>query len=132
MSRMSSFEQKIYKILRQENLSFVQEKTFKDLKNGLYRYDFYIPSRNICLEINGAQHYEFSKVFYKKRSDFLKAKERDRKKISYCLAHNIQLYCIPYWEIDNLSCFSDIIQKKFLALSKFHNDEVWREHQKNR
>ena len=132
MSRMSSFEQKIYKILRREGVPFVQEKTFQDLKHGLLRYDFFLPQNNVALEIQGPHHYEFNKFFYKKRSEYLKAKERDRKKISYCLAHHIALYCIPYWEIDNLTSFSDMTQKKFLALSKFHNDEVWREHQKNR
>lgn len=129
---MSSFEQKIYKILCQENLSFVQEKTFDDLARGRYRFDFYIPSLNICLEINGLQHYQYTKMFHKKRSDFTKAQERDRKKISYCLAHNIHLYCIPFWEIDHLSTFQDIISEKFFVKSKFHNDLAWREHQKNR
>lgn len=125
MSRMSSFEQKIYKILKQENLSFVQEKQFKDLRNGLYRFDFYLPKRKIAIEVQGPQHYEFNSLFYKTRSDFLKAQERDRQKVSYCLAHDIILYCIPYWEIDNITCFNDILNDKFRAKSKFHNDEVW-------
>ena len=123
---MSSLEQHIYKILRQANLYFVQEKQFKDLRNGLYRFDFYIPLIDTALEVQGAQHYEFSKLFHKKRSDFTKAQERDRAKISYCLAHDIKLYCIPYWEIDNICTINDLLQEKFLAHSKFHNDEVWR------
>lgn len=129
---MSSFEQKIYKILKQENLSFVQEKQFKDCYNGLYRFDFYLPRKNILIEVQGPQHYEYTKIFHKSRSDFLKAQERDRRKISYCLAQNIPLYCIPFWEIDDISTFKDIISPKFSVKSKFHNDEVWREHQKNR
>lgn len=130
MKRMSSLEQKIYTLLKQEGISFTQEKVFKDLKKGLYRFDFYLPKLNILLEANGAQHYEFTSYFYKNRSEFTKAQERDRQKISYCLARNINLYCIPYWEIDNLTCFKDIINENFHATSKFHNDRVWA-HQKS-
>ena len=127
MNKMSSFEQKIYRILRQENLSFVQEKQFKDCYNGLYRFDFFLPTQNIIIEVHGAQHYEMNKQFYKSRAEFAKAQERDRRKISYCLAHNIKIYCIPYWEIDNIKHFEDVTQDKFLAKSKFHNDEVWKQ-----
>ncbi len=94
--------------------------------NGLYRFDFYIPSLNIVLEVNGLQHYVFTKQFHTNRSDFLKAQERDRRKISYCLANNIKIYCIPYWEIGNIKTFNDLFQDKFLARSKFHNDTAWR------
>ena len=126
MSKMSSLEQAIYKLLVQENISFVQEKNFSDCYNGKYKFDFYIPSKNICIELQGSQHYEFTSFFHKNRSDFTKAQERDRRKISYCLAQAIKLYIIPYWEINNIKSFSDIIQTKFLARSKFHNDDVWR------
>ena len=127
---MSSLERRIYDILRAENISFEQEKNFKDCYNGYYRFDFFCPSYNIIFEANGQQHYQFTKAFHKKRSDFTKAQERDRRKISYCLARDIKLYCIPYWEIEKLNNFSDLIQEKFLAHSQFHNDNIWREHQK--
>ena len=123
---MSSLEKHIYQVLLQASLYFVQEKQFKDLRNGLYRFDFYIPSQNTAIEVQGAQHYEFLKAFHKKRSDFTKAQERDRAKISYCLARGIKLYCIPYWEVNNIHSVNDLFQEEFLARSKFHNDEVWR------
>lgn len=127
MSKMSSLEQVVYKILVQENISFEQEKQFKDCYNGLYRFDFYLPDKNIVLELNGAQHYKYVKEFYTTTADFKKAQERDRRKISYCLAKGISIYCIPYWEVSNLKNFSDLTQKKFLAESKFHNDVVFRQ-----
>ena len=129
---MSKLERVIYKILVKNDVNFVQEKVFKDLRNGLYRFDFYIPSKKICIEINGAQHYQYNKLFHKKRSDFTKAQERDRRKISYCLAHKIKIYCIPYWEVENIRMLEDIFQDKFLAISKFHNDEVWRNKRKEK
>lgn len=122
---MSSLELVIYNILINAHINFLQEKNFKDCYSGYYRYDFYIPSMNTAIEINGAQHYNFVKNFHKTRSDFTKAQERDRRKISYCLANNIKLYIIPYWEINNINCLEDIFQEKFLAHDKFHNDRAW-------
>lgn len=122
---MSAFEQLVARLLRQAGIIFQQEKNFKDCYNGYYRYDFFLPEKNIVIELNGMQHYQFTKIFYKKKSDFTKAQERDRRKISYCLANNILLYIIPYWEKDNLHYTDDLFQEKFLAKSKFHNDMVW-------
>ena len=125
---MSKYENYISNLLRQANIRFFQEYTFKQLYNGLYRFDFYLPNLNTCLEINGMQHYIYTSYFYKSKSDFLKAQERDRRKISYCLAQNIKLYELPYWEIENIKTVEDIFQDKFLVYSKFHNDEVGRSH----
>lgn len=127
----SQGEQLIASLLNQNNIIYEREKIFKDLRQGLYRFDFYIPSLNIVIEYNGEQHYIYTTIFYKNKSDFLKAQERDRRKIAYCLANGIRIYCIPYWEIGNLKNFDDLFQTKFLARTKFHNDEVWRT-QKNR
>ena len=41
---MSDLEQQILKILLKEHLHFEKEKTFSDLKHGLFRFDFYIPN----------------------------------------------------------------------------------------
>lgn len=123
---MSSLERKVYDLLNGGHIAFLREKVFKDCYNGLYRYDFYLPEQNIVLEVNGIQHYVFNKKFYKNKSEFLKAQERDRRKISYALAHGIKIYCIPYWEIDNISTLDDLFAQKFLAKSKFHNDDVFR------
>lgn len=121
---MSNLELYIIKILKKEKVDFEREKTFSDLKKNKYRYDFYLPKYNVLLEINGKQHYENIKFFYKDRIEFQKSKERDRRKIAYALGHNIPLYIIPYWEIDNIKSLKDILQKNFLATSKYHNDYI--------
>jgi len=123
---MSSYEKIIYAILQSSQISFQTEKQFKDLRNGLYRFDFYLPTLNICIEVNGAQHYLYTKQFHKKKTDFLKAQERDRRKISYCLAHNIPLYIIPYWDINKIHTINDILNEDYHARTIYHNDETWR------
>lgn len=122
--KTSSLEEHIISVLKKEKIKFQREKSYLDLKSGYYRFDFYLPEQNILCECDGIQHYKFSKKFHKSRQDFLKAQERDRRKNSYALAHQIPLYRIPYWEIDNINSFNDITQDKFLVKSKWHLDKL--------
>ena len=122
---MSSYEEKIVKILKKEKIKFVREKSFPDLKKGKYRFDFFIPDYNgapVAIEANGRQHYEQVKKFQPTRKDFLAQKERDRRKISYCLAHRIALYIIPYWDIDKINCVEDLFNPMYRARSRWHCD----------
>lgn len=122
-------EQKIDSILTENNIYFVREKTFEDLhgKSGSYlRFDFYIPDKKIAIEFNGEGHYEQTKRFHKTRQEFLAAQERDRRKISYCLANEITIYCIPYWEIDSIDSVEGLFKEKYIARTKWKNDEDWR------
>ena len=124
--KTSSLEEHIISVLKKEKIKFQREKTYPDLKFGYYRFDFLLPQYNLLIEVDGAQHYKFSKLFHKKRQDFLKAQERDRRKNSYALSHNIPLYRIPYFEIENINTFQDILQDKFLVKDKWHCDNVAR------
>lgn len=124
MNKPSSYELKVINILKENNLIFEREKQFKDLHYGYYRFDFFIPNMNIIIECDGEQHFCYSKKFHKKREDFLKSQERDRRKNSYCLANGIKLYRIPFWEFENIKTFSDLIQNKFLVRNKWHNDTL--------
>ena len=108
------------------HINFEREKTFSDLKRGKFRYDFYIPKYNILIEYDGEQHFRHIHHFQKLRRDFLKQQEHDRQKNSYALANNIKLFRIPYWEIDNIKCFADLIQWKYCVTTKWWNDIIWR------
>ena len=122
---MSSYEEKVIKILKKEKIKFQREKTFFYLKKGKYRFDFFIPNYNgaqLLIEVNGEHHYHQVKQFQKTRQDFLKQKERDRKKISYCLAHRIDLYIIPYWDIDKINSAKDLFNPMYKARSCWHCD----------
>lgn len=118
---MSKYEDYIINILKAANIKFQREKTFKDLKHGLFRFDFYVPDYNgrpLIVEVDGEQHF---KPIYG-RQNFLKGQEHDRRKNSYCLAKNIELYRVPYWEIRKIKKFDDILNKRFLVKSRWHTD----------
>lgn len=121
---MSKGEEKIVTLLKKSKYKFEREKRFVDLRAGRLRYDFCIYTSNglILLEFQGEQHYEFVSKFYKSRRDFLSARERDRQKISYALAHRIPIYIIPYWELENLSSAVDLFNPRFRALTRWKND----------
>jgi very-short-patch-repair endonuclease len=118
---MSSYENHVVKLLNKEKIKYQREKTFSDLKGGKYRFDFYLPNYNgqvIIIEADGEQHF---KPIYGRQS-FLKGQEHDRQKNSYCLANNIKLYRVPYWEIKNLTAATDIFNPNFLVTTRWHSD----------
>ena len=120
---MSGYEEQIMKILRQAKIKFLREKTFQDLKHGLFRFDFYILDlydAPVIIEVDGEQHF---KPIYGRQA-FLKGQEHDRRKNSYCLANNIPLYRIPYWEIKNLKTSDDIFKDELLVKTRWHNDNL--------
>lgn len=124
---MSSYEEKVIKILKKEKIKFQREKTFSDLRKGKYRFDFFIPNFKgapILIEVHGEQHYKQVKKFQPTRKDFLAQKERDRRKISYCLAHRIDLYIIPYWDIDKIDSVKDLLKPMYKARSRWHCDKT--------
>ena len=129
---MSKGEEKIVNLLQKGRYKFEREKRFKDLKRGLYRFDFYVVGGRAIpciIELNGAQHYQYVDKFYSSRAEFEAAKERDRRKISYCLAHQIPLYIIPYWELENVHTAADLFNSRFRATSRWKNDQDWQKRQ---
>lgn len=122
--KTSKLEEHIIKVLQKDHIKFEREKTYPDLKSGYYRFDFYLPKYNYLIEVDGEHHFKYNKKFFDSRTDFLKAKERDRKKNSYCLAHKIPLYRIPFNKVESIQKFEDIIVDEFLVRSKWHNDTL--------
>lgn len=119
--KTSSYEEKIIKILLKGRISFVREKTFSDLKHGLFRFDFYIPSKKIIIEMDGQYHW----LPIHGRAALLKQQEHDRIKNSWCLTHDMTLYRIPYWKLNEIETFQDICRQDFLVQSKWHNDDLF-------
>ena len=129
--KMSQGEEKIVNLLRKGKYKFEREKRFKDLKHGLYRFDFYVHggrSTPCVIEFNGAQHYVQQKQFQPTVRDFKAQQERDRRKISYCLAHRIPIYIIPYWELDKITTAADLFNPKYRAKDRWKNDRDWWEY----
>ena len=121
---MSKGEARIIQLFKRDNIYFEREKHFQDLRRGCLRFDFYLPHKHVLVEYDGEQHFHFVDKFYKQRTDFLKAKERDRLKNSYSLARGIPLYRIPYWKLSSLITSEDIFKDEYLVKTRWHNDKL--------
>lgn len=63
--------------------------------------DFFIPSRQIIVEVQGEQHYKFNDFFYNNKIEFFKAQSRDRSKHKWCEINKLILIEFPFNETDN-------------------------------
>lgn len=105
-------------ILDQLNILYEQEKTFDDLKyKNKLRFDFYIPKYNLCIEFNGAQHYEYIEHFHKDEDAFKEQLFKDYLKREYCQAHSVHLIELP------CSLTSDEIRAELVQFINEHGDE---------
>lgn len=95
----------IHQYLIKNNFVFNKEYSFSDLKNR--RFDFYLPNENICIEFDGKQHFETNSFFHDEN-----LKERDLEKNLYCINNDINLFRIPYTDIDNINFILDKILKE--------------------
>lgn len=66
-----------------------------NMQSVLY-LDFYIPSFDLGIEVHGQQHYEFSQFFHKTKAGFVQSQIRDRVKLEWCEANNIDLVVLKY------------------------------------
>lgn len=97
-------EKKIEQYLKNINIVYETQKTFKDCKDKDYlKFDFYIPSSNVCIEYDGIQHFKptkFSNHTTDKQAQesFELCKKHDMIKTEYCNKNNIKLLRISYKE----------------------------------
>lgn len=127
---MSKIEDKFERIFISAGVKYIREKTFPDLKNGTLRYDFYLPTLGILVEVDSMLHFKPIPKFHKTKTDFTHAQQNDRLKNSFALSHKIKLYRIPEWDFQNTNTLSDILQPYHLVQSKWHNDIIYREYLK--
>lgn len=99
---LSKAEVKIKTWLDSNHIPFVAQKIFSDCKNPItnhpFKFDFYIPSRNLLIEYDGEQHFHpIPMGKYKVTVDAVnQTKRRDRIKTKYARSHGIRLIRISY------------------------------------
>jgi hypothetical protein len=90
----SKYERLTSKFLLENNINFETEKKFEDLKNKSYLpFDFYLPDKNILLEIHGGQHY-IPMSYRNGEEKFKETIYNDEKKKDYAIINNYNYICI--------------------------------------
>lgn len=109
-------EIKINQILIENNIHYVPQYSFEDLKSkhGRYlKYDFAILDNQNqvirLIEFDGQQHFDTTSYYYTEEGI-----ERDEQKNNYAKTHNIPLVRIPYDELNNLSLELLLSDTKYL------------------
>lgn len=112
MCSESKGEKTIRLYLEKNKIDFIQEYRFDDCKHKLQLpFDFYIPSKNLCIEFDGKQHFEVNDYFGGEK-EFKETQIRDKIKNDYCRENDINLLRIPYYEIDNIE---DILDENLIS-----------------
>jgi hypothetical protein len=71
-----------------------------EINNRPLILDFYIHFYRIAVEVQGEQHYGFSKFFHTNKLEFFRAKKLDNLKKQWCGINSISLIELPYDETD--------------------------------
>ena len=100
--KISVGEERISKYLTSNGIEYIKQKSFDGcVYQNKMQFDFYIPSRNICIEYDGKQHFGPIEYFGgdKAYNDQVK---KDNIKDEFCKSENIKLVRIPYYKYDNI------------------------------
>ena len=63
--------------------------------------DFFLPLRQLVIEVQGEQHTKFIAHFHHTIAEFKRAQANDRRKEAWCDANNIEIVHLPYTEDDD-------------------------------
>lgn len=70
----------------------------KTIRSKCLRADFYIPNRNLIVEVHGEQHFRFNAFHFDDKLAFFRAQARDRNKADWCKLNEIRLIQLNYNE----------------------------------
>lgn len=104
--RMSKNEKIIKEFLDINNIEYIEQYKFNDCGDvNCYPFDFYLPLYNLCIEVQGEQHYKYIRFGARSKEDsinrFYKQRERDKIKREYCINNKINFLAISYIDIKN-------------------------------
>lgn len=90
-------ERFIRNYLDKNNIKYIPQKKFKDLKDKTYlSYDFYLPDYNMLIEYQGIQHYKSISFNGKNKSDLEKQQYHDKLKRYYAKDNGYKLLELKY------------------------------------
>lgn len=103
----SKSETETKRILEKWGIQYFSEYKFENCKDKTHLpFDFYIPHKKICIELDGEDHYKpINRGKWSDEEMFLRFQNRQLKddiKTQFCKSHRIKLIRIPYWDFDDI------------------------------
>lgn len=109
--RMSHGEQKIAKLLLENNIPFEREVSlFRFANNKPAYFDFFIDKKYL-IEYDGETHYRYNLHGWHNEEQLKAQQERNMIKTQWCKEHNIPLIRIPYTKYETL-CIEDLLLRE--------------------
>lgn len=109
---LSKGEHGIIRFLQNNDIKYEYQKTFNDCRNPKtnckLKFDFYIPSKNLLIEFDGAQHYMFGNKlgnYITDAEDLKNIQFRDMIKTQYASRNGIRLLRIKFSDLQNIPQF---------------------------
>lgn len=112
---VSNPESKCQIFLMENNIEYEFQKKFQGCRNkNMLPFDFYIPSMNICIEIDGRQHFQVVEKFGAFEG-FKRNLKHGCIKNKFCRDNNILLLRIPYTKFNVMEeILTDVLINKNL------------------
>jgi hypothetical protein len=108
-------EKKVKEWMEYNNIEAICEFTFDDCKDKyLLPFDFYIPLKSICIEVQGIQHYK-PIDFFGGIKNYEYTIKHDKIKRDYCIKNNI-----IYLEIK----YSDFKKNEYIKILEKHINKL--------
>ncbi|MCK5614675.1 hypothetical protein KAR91_73105 [Candidatus Pacearchaeota archaeon] len=120
--RCSKGEKRIAIFLDHHRIFYKQEYSFSDCrspKNGLLRFDFFLPEFNICIEFQGHHHYNPVNKGRLAKYRHEKTVIHDKIKVQYTINNYVHLVEIAHWEYEDI----EKILGKLLKVNSVYNDK---------
>lgn len=106
--KQSTGEAKVRKFLEDNHIEFKQQYSFKGCKDKNHLiFDFYILSKNLCIEYDGIQHFK-SVEYFGGVKVFKNLQQGDLIKNNYCLENKIDLTRISYLNFNKIETILSI------------------------
>lgn len=108
--KQSSYEQKTEGWLIENGVEFYKQYKFNDCRDcRALPFDFYIPSKNIVIEVDGEQHYKERSRYYSDVSI-----RHDSIKDEYCKSNGICLVRVPFSAYNKYNKYKEILSSNIL------------------
>lgn len=95
----SHYERVVANVLINLGVYFINEVSFNHPYVHRLRYDFYLPQYNTLIEVDGQQHFQYTKMWHKTDMSFFSQCERDVRKSNFALSTGYRLLRISYADI---------------------------------
>ena len=116
--KRSHGELAIEKLLKANNINFIQEYQPFRFSSGMNaRFDFYVNNQYI-IEYDGETHYQYNLNGWHNKQQLQAQQQRDIIKNNWCKNNNIPLIRIPYWHLKDLTIKDLLLQTSQFIINK--------------